>query len=99
MKNKTDIVGCYNEDDFVQRGENMDELTVTITLCEYRNIITELTRMEIRLNAANEQIAELEKEKEQLSSAVATIKFPEWLETIKRVFSGNEQIPVEDGEL
>ena len=31
----------YNDDDFVQVGADMKELTVTITLCEYRNLIRE----------------------------------------------------------
>lgn len=31
----------FNEDDFAQNGESMNELTVTITLCEYRNLIRE----------------------------------------------------------
>lgn len=48
MSNKTGCNVLYNEDDFVQVGDDMKELTVTITLCEYRNLIREQT------NAAKE---------------------------------------------
>lgn len=36
---KTEI--GYNEDDFVERDGRLEELTVTITLCEYRNLIAD----------------------------------------------------------
>lgn len=39
MSNKTKY--DYNEDNFVQVGEQLNELTVTITLEEYRNLIKE----------------------------------------------------------
>lgn len=38
-KTKTEF--SYNEDDFVERDGKLDELTVTITLCEYRNLIAD----------------------------------------------------------
>lgn len=31
----------FNEDDFIQTGDDLKELTVTITLCEYRNLLTQ----------------------------------------------------------
>ena len=46
MSNKT-TYGSYNEDDFVQSESGMQELTVTITLCEYRNLIKELQRQDV----------------------------------------------------
>ena len=36
MSLKTDYAN-FNEDDFVESSGEMKELTVTITLCEYRN--------------------------------------------------------------
>lgn len=39
--------GIYNEDDFVQNESGMHELTVTITLCEYRNLIRGLQRQDV----------------------------------------------------
>lgn len=40
MSNKTECK-CYNEDDFVEREGSLHEITVEITLCEYRNLIQE----------------------------------------------------------
>ena len=42
---KSECAGA-NDDNFVQDGEMMKELTVTITLEEYRNLVTEKTRNE-----------------------------------------------------
>ncbi len=42
---KTD--GYYNEDDFVQEDRGLRELTVEISLCEYRNLVRELTKCEL----------------------------------------------------
>mgnify|MGYP003498020666 CR=1 FL=1 len=41
----------YNEDDFMQNGEELKELTVTITLCEYRNLIRELSTYDAKIEA------------------------------------------------
>ena len=46
----------YNEDDFVQNGESMNELTVTITLAEYRNLIREQSRNEKQIEFLEEQL-------------------------------------------
>ena len=59
MSLKTDY--HYNEDDFAERGGQLDELTVTITLCEYRNLITEQTRLDMTVDRLQEEKAELEK--------------------------------------
>ena len=53
----------YNEDDFVQNGEELKELTVTITLCEYRNLIRELSTYDAKIESLQE---ENKKIKEQL---------------------------------
>lgn len=44
--------GNYNADDFIEIDGQLKELTVTITLCEYRNLITERTRQERELDGA-----------------------------------------------
>ena len=59
MKLKTEDRYSYNEDDFMQCGENMQELTVTITLCEYRNLVRDIVHQD---NA----IEKLEKENKEL---------------------------------
>lgn len=44
----------YNEDDFMQNGNGMQELTVTITLCEYRNLIEDIAYSEIKSDVVKE---------------------------------------------
>ena len=51
MNAKTEY-GNYNADDFIEIDGQLKELTVTITLCEYRNLITERTRQERELDGA-----------------------------------------------
>lgn len=74
----------YNEDDFVQNGEELKELTVTITLCEYRNLIRELSTYDTKIESLQE---ENKKTKEQLRSLAEIIvyKDPEIMNDIKKV--------------
>ena len=65
---KTDF--GYNNYDYVQDGETIKELTVTITLDEYRNLITTNVRnetqidyLENRLAEANNRLYELEEKR------------------------------------
>lgn len=46
----------YNEDDFVQNGDFLNELTVTITMCEYRNLIREQAQNEKRIEILEEEL-------------------------------------------
>lgn len=72
----------YNEDDFAERSRQLEELTVTITLCEYRNLITEQTRLDMTVDRLQEEKAELEKKLKAASEALAACKMPEWVRTI-----------------
>lgn len=66
MSNKTNL-GHYNEDDFKEENGELKELTVTITLCEYRNLIEE--------RAYNEKaIEKLQTENESLRKENANLK-------------------------
>lgn len=65
---KTDF--SYNDYDYVQEGETMKELTVTITLEEYRDLIitnirneTRIDYLENRLAEANKRLYELEEKR------------------------------------
>ena len=80
MSLKTDC--RYNEDDYVERSGQLDELTVTITLCEYRNLITEQTRLDMTVDRLQEEKAELEKKLKAASEALAVCKMPEWVKAI-----------------
>lgn len=68
MSLKTDY--NFNEDDFVRDSGEMKELTVTISLCEYRNLISEQTRNDILLDDFREKVATLESRVETLSEMV-----------------------------
>lgn len=58
MSFKTEY-NTYNDDDFIENDGTMNELTVTITLCEYRNLIEERVYNE-------KAISELQDENEKL---------------------------------
>lgn len=87
----------YNEDDFVQNGESLNELTVTITLAEYRNLIREQTRSAEYIERLEE---ELKKQKESAKTFMQLfmINSPETLNKICDLV--NEIFPnkTEEGE-
>lgn len=56
----------YNEDDFVERNGQLEELTVTITLGEYRGLTQDVERLEAKIYSLNERIKELGNEKKDL---------------------------------
>ena len=65
MSCKTEF-SSYNEDNFIEREGKLHELTVEITLEEYRNLITE--------RCYNEQeIAKLQEENKKLQEAIETL--------------------------
>ena len=69
MSLKTDYAN-FNEDDFVESGGEMKELTVTITLCEYRNLIAENARYEALINQLGDKRKNLESQVKTLSEMV-----------------------------
>lgn len=56
--NKTEFT--YNEDNFVERDGKLQELTVEITLEEYRNLLTERVYNEKEIEALQEKNKSLE---------------------------------------
>ena len=100
MKYKTEYSGCFNEDDFAQRGETLEELTVTITLCEYRNMVRELARSELQIERLQDEKEKLLDENGKLSNALAACKLPEWVKSIGRALAGEDAADeeAEDGE-
>ena len=62
MSLKTDYDYNYNEDNFVEVDGQLKELTVTITLCEYRSIISELAYGEKAIEKLQEENEKLRKE-------------------------------------
>lgn len=98
MSTKTDNNYCYNEDDFIERAGEMHELTVTITLCEYRNLITENARLEAVGSRLFEENTELEKKCKNLADALAACKLPDWLKQIGRALCGEDDEDGNEGE-
>ncbi len=88
MSLKTEYASCFNDDDFVESSGEMHELTVTITLCEYRNLIQEIARQEFWLERKDEQIEELKEKNNSLTKALAACKLPDWINAIGKALSG-----------
>lgn len=80
----------YNEDDFVQSGESLNELTVTITLCEYRNLIREQTRSAERIDFLEEELKKA-KEAGKTFMQLFMIRSPETINKICELY--NEFFP------
>ena len=62
--------GSFCEDDYTQTGDQLNELTVTITLCEYRNLIREQVRNEALIDELQEKMKDIKKEFEGLKNIV-----------------------------
>ncbi len=54
----------YNEDNFVEENENLKELTVTITLCEYRNLIEDRAYSDKAIGELQDEVEKLKKQNE-----------------------------------
>lgn len=79
MNLKTDY--GWNEDDFIQDDEKMKELTVTITLCEYRNLLREQTQNEAIICELEKKLKDTQ-ESYKNALQVMLLKSPE---TIKKI--------------
>lgn len=90
MSLKTDCV-CYNEDNFVEEDGQIHELTVEITLGEYRNLISEITRQDILISDLQDRNKELEEKLESTTRAFAYVKLPEWLKNFNKVFGSDAE--------
>lgn len=62
----------YQADDFAQHGNEMAELTVTITLGEYRRLISENVSMSAEIDSIKRENKTLTERIEALQKAVAT---------------------------
>ena len=70
------------EHDFVQQGEAMNELTVTVTLAEYRELIEDQTRMDLEIDRLKAEKKELEDKAKSLSEALAVCELRKWIKAI-----------------
>jgi hypothetical protein len=69
----------YNEDDFVQNRDGMQELTVTISLCEYRNLVKDLAYQDVAIGNLEKEIENLKKENKAYHDYIV-INHPELIE-------------------
>lgn len=87
----------YNEDDFVQNGEDLKELTVTITLCEYRNLIRELSTYDAKIESVQEENKKIKEQMRDLAEIIV-YKDPEIMNDIKKVIYSILGMKVEEIE-
>lgn len=73
MNGKTEY-GSYNTDDFIEVDGQLKELTVTITLCEYRNLVMERTRQEKTLDEVSSRLHEENTRNEALRTENEALK-------------------------
>lgn len=86
------------EDDFVQHGETMDELTVTNTLSEYRRLVADNALLNQELHEQDQKFSEMEKKLESAMDALAACKAPEWLRGLGKAISKDGEEDEEENE-
>lgn len=89
-----------NEDDFVQKDGFMNELTVTITLAEYRYLIREQTRSAKQIECLEEELKKA-KESAKTFMQLFMIKAPETINKLCDMFSdifSNNKTETEEGD-
>ena len=72
MSLKTDYP--YNEADFAEHDGHLEELTVTITLCEYRNLVAENTRVFAINDRLEDELAKAREENKALKDKCTEIQ-------------------------
>ena len=99
MNLKTDY--GWSGDDFVQADGTINELTVTITLCEYRNLIRDRQRHEVIIEGLN---SELKKSRESMQTfaQMVSLKSPEVIDKLVSIieeFIPKAKAEAEEGEV
>lgn len=85
---KTTTEFSYNEDDFVERDGQMQELTVEITLCEYRNLITDRIYAEQNFSKLSDEYEGLKQAVKDMVKYVDTEKIPDNLKHFIETITG-----------
>ena len=68
------IKAITTEDDYIEKNGAVEELTVTITLCEYRRLIEENVRLNTIAEQHADEIESLEKQKNILTEHLFACK-------------------------
>lgn len=83
MSLKTDC-GYFNEDNFIEHNGELRELTVTITLCEYRDLISERCYSEKAIESLQEENEKLKRQNAEYIKII-TRKCPEIVKEVKTI--------------
>ena len=85
----------YNENDFVEKDGTLQELTVTITLSEYRDLIVTKEALSADIETFRKKVNELTEQNKNLSQAVIACNggklFKDIGKSIGNAFAPNEQ--------
>ena len=85
----------YNEDDFVQNRDGMQELTVTITLCEYRNLVKDLSHQDSTIERLEEENKRLKEQNKTYQKYIVANR-PELIEKLSDFANALISIPTVD---
>ena len=72
----------YNENDFVEKDGALQELTVTITLSEYRDLVTEKEVLSADNETYSKKVNELTEQNKSLAQAVLALNGGKMLKEI-----------------
>lgn len=92
----------YNENDFVEKDGGLQELTVTITLSEYRDLVTEKEVLSADIETYRKKVSELTEQNKNLSQAILACNggklFKDIGKAIGDAFAPNEQETEDENE-
>ena len=88
----------FNEDDFVQNGNGMQELTVTITLCEYRNLVKDIAYQDGVIEKLQEENKKLTEQNKCYAEYIVS-KNPEIIKQLWCAISGFFNVDVEQPDM
>ena len=96
---KSDGFSC-EDNDFVEKDGKMRELTVTITLSEYRYLVASNALLERDVPNLVKEKEEIQKKLDDCIKALAVCKAPEWIRQIGRSLAnfGADDEETEDEE-
>lgn len=77
--------GCFKPGKLLEADGQMKELTVTITLCEYRGLIQENERNYVTIESLNQKIIDLNKQAEAMRTVILS-KNPELSEKFVELY-------------
>ena len=64
----------FNKDNFVQVGDDMEEITIEITLAEYRSLVRSEANSNSRNMKLTEEIAALQVDNDKLRAEIAALR-------------------------